>query len=53
MVLKYHFIKDVIDAEVEVYKINTSRNHADILTKGILVKKFESALEFLRLSHYG
>lgn len=50
--LKYHFIRDVIDAgEVEVHKIHTSRNPADILTKSIPVKKFESALELLRLIH--
>ena len=48
--IKYYFIRDVIEeGEVEVLKIHTSRNPADMLTKGIPVQKFEAALEFLKL----
>ncbi|CAA7059281.1 unnamed protein product [Microthlaspi erraticum] len=47
---KYHFIRDIIEeGEVEVLKIHTSVNPADMLTKGIPVYKFEAALEFLKL----
>lgn len=47
---KYYFIRDIIEAgEVEVHKIHTSRNPADMLTKGIPVNKFEAALDFLKL----
>jgi len=37
------------EGSVEVLKIHTSRNPADMLTKGIPVQKFEAALEFLKL----
>lgn len=48
--IKYNFIRDVIEeGSVEVLKIHTSRNPADMLTKGIPVQKFEAALEFLKL----
>ena len=47
---KYHFIRDIIeDGEVEVSKIHTSRNPADILTKTVPVNKFVAALELLKL----
>uniref|UniRef100_A0A1J3F7G4 Retrovirus-related Pol polyprotein from transposon TNT 1-94 n=1 Tax=Noccaea caerulescens TaxID=107243 RepID=A0A1J3F7G4_NOCCA len=47
---KYHFIRDIIeDGEVEVSKVHTSENPADILTKSVPVIKFESALDVLRL----
>lgn len=50
--VKYHFIRDVIeDGEVEVNKIHTSRNPADILTKTIPVNKFVAALDLLRLTN--
>ena len=48
---KFHFIRDVIEeGEVEVLKIHTSRNPADMLTKCIPVHKFEAALELLKLT---
>jgi len=48
--IKFNFIRDVIEeGSVEVLKIHTSQNPADMLTKGIHVQKFESALEFLKL----
>lgn len=54
MAVKYNFIRDVIEeGEVEVYKIHTSRNLADIQNKSVPVKKFESALELLRLIRSG
>lgn len=47
---KYHFIRDVIeDGEVEVLKIHTLRNPADMLTKCIPVHKFEAASELLKV----
>ncbi|CAA7016274.1 unnamed protein product [Microthlaspi erraticum] len=49
--VKYHFIRDVIeDGEVEVLKVHTSRNPADILTKVVLVGKFNSALTLLNIA---
>ena len=48
---KYHFIRDIIeDGEVEVSKIHTSRNPADILTKSVPVNKFVAALDLLKLT---
>ena len=48
---KFHFIRDVIEeGEVEVLKIHTSRNPADMLTKCIPVHTFEAALELLKLT---
>lgn len=48
--VKYHKIREVIESgDVEVLKIHTSRNPADILTKSIPVTKFRSALELLKL----
>ena len=39
---KMHFIRDIIfRGDVSVKKICTSKNPADILTKVVLVKKFE------------
>ncbi|CAA7047040.1 unnamed protein product [Microthlaspi erraticum] len=47
---KFNFIRDVIEeGEVAVSKIHTSKNPADMLTKSIPVRKFEEALDFLRL----
>lgn len=49
---KYHFIRDIIeDGEVEVSKIHTSRNPADILTKSVPVNKFVAALDLLKLTN--
>ena len=48
--VKFYFIRDIIEAgEVEVEKIHTSRNPVDMLTKVILVHKFEAALDHLKL----
>lgn len=48
--IKYHFIRNEIeDGEVEVLKIHTLKNPADMLTKCIPVNKFESALGYLKL----
>lgn len=50
MAVKYNFIRDMIDeGEVEVVKVHTSRNPADILTKVVSVSKFKSALDLLRV----
>ncbi|CAA7045319.1 unnamed protein product [Microthlaspi erraticum] len=51
---KYHFIREVIEeGEVEVSKVHTSVNPADILTKSVRVSTFESALDALRLIQRG
>lgn len=48
---KYHFIRDVIaEGEVEVLKVHTSRNPADVLTKVVPVSKFKSALDMLKVT---
>ncbi|KAL0726856.1 hypothetical protein Bca4012_022949 [Brassica carinata] len=47
---RYHFIRDIIeDKVVDVLKIHTSRNPADILTKVVPVSKFNAALEMLKV----
>lgn len=48
---KYHFIRDLISAgEVQVLKIATAYNPADIFTKVLPVFKFREALRLLRVS---
>ena len=48
---KYHFIRDLIAAgEVQVLKIATEYNPADIFTKVLPVFKFREALRLLRVS---
>ena len=48
---KYHFIRDLITAgEVQVLKIATEYNPADIFTKVLPVFKFREALRLLRVS---
>ena len=47
---KYHFIRDWVESgEVEVLKIPSSRNPADMLTKVIPVTKFNEALRLLNV----
>ncbi|CAA7052282.1 unnamed protein product [Microthlaspi erraticum] len=47
--VKYHFIRDVIaDGDVEVLKISTEKNPADIFTKVLAVSKFQAALNLLQ-----
>lgn len=47
---KYHFIRDLIAAgEVQVVKISTDYNPADIFTKVLPVFKFREALKLLRV----
>ncbi|KAL0652486.1 hypothetical protein Bca4012_095177 [Brassica carinata] len=48
---KMHFIRDIIaQGDISVKKICTYKNPADILTKVVLVKKFEEAVDFLGMS---
>lgn len=48
--MTFYFIGDKTEAdEVEVLKVHTSRNPADMLTKGIPMHKFEGALDLLKL----
>nr|AAC62132.1 copia-like retroelement pol polyprotein [Arabidopsis thaliana] len=49
--VKYHFIRDLVNnGEVQVLKIDTEDNPADIFTKVLPVSKFQDALELLRVS---
>ncbi|KAG7592586.1 GAG-pre-integrase domain [Arabidopsis thaliana x Arabidopsis arenosa] len=49
--VKYHFIRDLIsDGVIQVKKIATSYNPADIFTKVVPVGKLQEALEFLRVT---
>jgi len=48
--VKFHFIREIIaDGKVEVSKISTEKNPADIFTKVLPVNKFQTALDFLRV----
>lgn len=48
---KYHFIRDLISVgEVQVLKIATANNPADIFTKVLPVFKLKEALRFLRIA---
>lgn len=48
--VKYHYIRDVIsDGVVEVVKISTLKNPADIFTKVLAVSKFQAALNLLQI----
>lgn len=50
MAARYNFIRDIVEKkEVEVLKIHTSKNPADILTKVVPVSKFNAALGLLRV----
>lgn len=49
--LRYHFIREKIpDGEVQVVKISTAWNPADIFTKVVPVRKLQDALKLLRVS---
>ena len=51
MGVRHDFIREVIDeGEVEVLKIHTSRNPADILMKVVPVSKFNAALSLLKVT---
>jgi hypothetical protein len=46
--VKYHYMRDIVAQDkLKVGKINTSNNHADMITKSVHVAKFEllSSLE--------
>ncbi|KAG7598335.1 Reverse transcriptase RNA-dependent DNA polymerase [Arabidopsis suecica] len=48
--VKYHYIREVIaNGDVEVLKISTEKNPADIFTKVVPVSKFKTALDLLRV----
>ena len=48
--VKYHYIRQVIvNGDVEVTKISTEKNPADIFTKVLPVRKFKTALDLLRV----
>ena len=39
--VKYHFVRNILeDGDIELKKIHTKNNHADILTKVIFIVKF-------------
>lgn len=49
--VKYYFIRDIVaECDVEVLKIHTGRIPAGILTKVVLVSKFDAAVDFLKVS---
>lgn len=49
--VKYHFIRDLISLKwVEVLKIATAYNPADIFTKVLPIGKFRNALKLLRIT---
>lgn len=51
MRVRHDFIREVVDeGEVEVLKIHTSRNPADILTKVVPVSKFNAAISLLKVT---
>ncbi|KAG7591060.1 Zinc finger CCHC-type superfamily [Arabidopsis thaliana x Arabidopsis arenosa] len=48
--VKFHYIREIIaDGTVEVLKISTEKNPADIFTKVLTVSKFQAALNLLRV----
>lgn len=48
---KYHYIRDwIVCGDVEVLKIPTSINAADVLTKFVPMSKFNNTLEFLKVT---
>ena len=50
VVRKFYFVRDIIESdEVDIHKIHTSQNLAEILTKDVHVSKFKSALDLLRV----
>jgi len=49
--VRYHFIREKIaDGEIQVVKVSTTWNPADIFTKRIPVSKLQEALKLLRVS---
>ena len=52
--LKYHFIRSVLDEELlKLEKIHTSKNTADMLTKGVTREKLSSCSVLLAFKHEG
>ncbi|KAG7597916.1 Reverse transcriptase RNA-dependent DNA polymerase [Arabidopsis suecica] len=48
--VRYHFIREIIaNGDVDVVKIDTEKNPADIFTKIVPVNKFQAALTLLRV----
>ncbi|KAG7554353.1 GAG-pre-integrase domain [Arabidopsis suecica] len=48
--VKYHFIREVIaNGDIDVVKISTEKNPADIFTKTLAVSKFQAALKLLQV----
>ena len=49
--IKLYFIRHkVLKGDVKMVKIHTDENHADILTKAVLVAKFKQSLDLVGLS---
>ncbi|XP_062100092.1 protein FAR1-RELATED SEQUENCE 11-like [Humulus lupulus] len=52
--IKLHFIREVLaNREVQVKKINTTNNLADMFTKGVTQDKFRHCLNLLNIGEYG
>jgi hypothetical protein len=51
--LRHHFIKDMVSKkEMQLEFINTNDQPANILTKAILVEKFQQFKEFMKITNY-
>ena len=48
--VRFHFIRDIVEkGEIQVAKVHTSDNPADIITKAIPVSKFRHYLDLLKI----
>lgn len=48
--VRLHFIRDIVEkGEVEVAKVHTSDNPADMITKAVTLSKFKHCLNLLRI----
>ena len=46
--VRFHFVRDIVEKEeVEIVKVHTSENPADMLTKSVPVSKFRHCLDLL------
>ena len=46
--VKYHFIWEMIeDKQIQLVKVHTKENHADLLTKGLLGESFLHCRELM------
>ena len=49
--VRYHFIREVLDnKQIQLVKVHTSENPADLLTKGLLGENFAHCRELLGIT---